>query len=71
MDTSRLPLLLSIVHQFAIYGEFEFAEPFGFGLINNIFRSQWNQAGTRVRYTHRSGWNVGEGAVGMERSEMT
>jgi hypothetical protein len=53
MDTGRLPLLLNVLHQFTIYGEFEFAEPFGSGHINNTFRSQWNQAGVRVRYTHQ------------------
>jgi hypothetical protein len=42
-----------ILGQFAIYGEFEFAEPFGSGHINSTYRSRWNQAGSRVRYTHQ------------------
>jgi Ser/Thr protein kinase RdoA (MazF antagonist) len=46
-------LLLGAIAQFSIYGEFEFAEPFGGGHINNTYRSQWNQAGVRVRYTHQ------------------
>ena len=46
-------LLREIPGRFAIYGEFEFAEPFGSGHINNTYRSRWNQAGTRVRYTHQ------------------
>ena len=53
MDKDNLPLLLGAIAQFSIYGEFEFAEPFGNGHINNTYRSQWNQAGVRVRYTHQ------------------
>jgi hypothetical protein len=43
----------SVIHQFAIYGEFESAKSFGTGHINNTYRSVWNQAGIRVRYTHQ------------------
>jgi Ser/Thr protein kinase RdoA (MazF antagonist) len=53
MSTDQLSLLLGALPQFAIYGEFESAEPFGGGHINNTYRSRWNQAGTRVRYTHQ------------------
>ncbi|GHT68323.1 mucin desulfatase [Spirochaetia bacterium] len=42
-----------IVNQFSIYGEFEAASPLGNGHINDTFLSQWNQAGTMVRYTHQ------------------
>jgi Ser/Thr protein kinase RdoA (MazF antagonist) len=48
-----LSLFSGVAHQFAIYGEFESVEPFGSGHINSTFRSRWNQAGTRVRYTHQ------------------
>jgi hypothetical protein len=53
MDTDRLALLRGVLNQFAIYGEFESAEPFGSGHINSTYRSQWNQAGARARYTHQ------------------
>jgi Ser/Thr protein kinase RdoA (MazF antagonist) len=53
MSTDQLSLLLGALPQFTIYGEFESAEPFGGGHINNTYRSRWNQAGTRVRYTHQ------------------
>ena len=43
----------SVIHRFAIYGEFEGAKSFGTGHINNTYRSVWNQAGTKVRYTHQ------------------
>ncbi|MDR2392571.1 MAG: aminoglycoside phosphotransferase family protein [Treponema sp.] len=39
--------------QFAIYGELAFVQPFGSGHINHTYRSQWNQAGTAVRYIHQ------------------
>jgi hypothetical protein len=39
--------------RFTIYGELETVEPFGSGHINGTFRSRWNQAGARVRYTHQ------------------
>jgi len=42
-----------IAGQFAIYGEFISAVSFGGGHINDTFRSEWNQAGTVVRYTHQ------------------
>ena len=51
MDTHTL--VEHTVRQFAIYGEFEKAEAFGSGHINDTYRSVWNQAGTRVRYTHQ------------------
>jgi Ser/Thr protein kinase RdoA (MazF antagonist) len=53
IDGTKLPPLGEIAGQFAIYGEFEAAGPFGGGHINDTFLSQWNQAGTRVRYTHQ------------------
>jgi hypothetical protein len=53
MDTGCSSLPGEVLEQFAIYGEFEFAEPFGSGHINNTFRSRWNQAGVKVRYTHQ------------------
>jgi hypothetical protein len=52
-NMDRSSLLFDVIHQFAIYGEFESVEPFGSGHINDTFRSRWNQAGTRVRYTHQ------------------
>jgi Ser/Thr protein kinase RdoA (MazF antagonist) len=52
-ETSRLSVLLDVVHQFFIYGEFETAAPFGSGHINDTFMSRWNQAGTRIRYLHQ------------------
>jgi len=42
-----------IIRQFAIYGEFIGAVSFGGGHINDTFCSEWNQAGTVVRYTHQ------------------
>jgi hypothetical protein len=53
MDTGCSSLPRELLSQFAIYGEFEFAEPFGSGHINNTYRSRWNQAGVRVRYIHQ------------------
>jgi thiamine kinase-like enzyme len=53
MDESHLRRLWEVLDQFAIYGELETIEPFGRGHINSTFRSQWNQAGVRVRYTHQ------------------
>ncbi|MDR1446252.1 MAG: aminoglycoside phosphotransferase family protein [Treponema sp.] len=53
METDRLSLLRGVIHQFAIYGDFESAEAFGSGHINSTFRSSWNQGGTRLRYTHQ------------------
>ena len=51
--TDRINVLKEIIRQFAIYGEFEKAEPFGGGHINSTFRSVWNQAGVKLRYTHQ------------------
>jgi Ser/Thr protein kinase RdoA (MazF antagonist) len=48
-----LNALLDCVRQFALYGEFEDASPFGNGHINDTFVSRWNQAGTLVRYLHQ------------------
>ncbi|MDR2371486.1 MAG: aminoglycoside phosphotransferase family protein [Treponema sp.] len=45
--------LKDVADQFAIYGEFEGAEPFGRGHINATFVSRWNQAGAPVRYLHQ------------------
>jgi Ser/Thr protein kinase RdoA (MazF antagonist) len=53
MAEDRLSLLLDLVNQFSIYGEFETAAAFGTGHINDTFMSRWNQAGTRVRYLHQ------------------
>jgi len=46
-------VIKDIISQFAIYGEFLGARPFGNGHINDTFLSCWNQAGTEVRYTHQ------------------
>jgi len=46
-------LLGEIVNQFAIYGDFKTAEPFGSGHINSTFASLWNQAGVSLRYIHQ------------------
>lgn len=46
-------LLFDAVRQFAIYGDFEEAKPFGCGHINSTWLSQWNQAGTKLRYIHQ------------------
>ena len=43
----------AVARLFIIYGEFENAEPFGGGHINDTFASSWNQAGTRLRYLHQ------------------
>ncbi|MDR2742859.1 MAG: aminoglycoside phosphotransferase family protein [Treponema sp.] len=53
MDSGCSPLSWEVLSRFAIYGEFESAESFGSGHINNTYRSRWNQAGVRVRYTHQ------------------
>jgi Ser/Thr protein kinase RdoA (MazF antagonist) len=52
-EARRLSVLLDLIHQFSIYGEFESAAPFGSGHINDTFVSRWNQAGTGVRYLHQ------------------
>jgi len=46
-------LLEEIIHDFAIYGDFEETKPFGSGHINSTFQSVWNQAGIKLRYTHQ------------------
>jgi hypothetical protein len=48
----RAPLK-SIIGEFSIYGEFEGVEAFGSGHINHTYRSQWDQGGVQVRYTHQ------------------
>ena len=53
MTEDRLPLLYSILDQFALYGDFETASPYGTGHINSTFMSRWNQSGTRIRYLHQ------------------
>jgi Ser/Thr protein kinase RdoA (MazF antagonist) len=52
MSFSRT-ILRGLAEQFAIYGEFESAAPFGKGHINETFASRWNQGGTPVRYLHQ------------------
>jgi len=42
-----------IIHQFAVFGDFLNAKPFGSGHINSTFLSKWNQAGVTVRYIHQ------------------
>ncbi|MCL2318545.1 MAG: aminoglycoside phosphotransferase family protein [Treponema sp.] len=46
-------MINEVIHQFAIYGEFEGVKAFGSGHINSTFQSVWNQAGTKLRYTHQ------------------
>ena len=46
-------MVADIVGQFVIYGEYTGSSAFGGGHINDTFRSEWNQAGVRVRYTHQ------------------
>jgi Ser/Thr protein kinase RdoA (MazF antagonist) len=53
MVQDYVSLLLGILPQFLIYGELESTEPLGGGHINHTYRSQWNQAGVKVRYTHQ------------------
>ena len=42
-----------VFSRFALYGDLESFKSFGKGHINNTFLSAWNQAGTKVRYTHQ------------------
>jgi Ser/Thr protein kinase RdoA (MazF antagonist) len=42
-----------IITQFAIYGDLIGIRPFGNGHINSTYVSEWNQAGTIVRYLHQ------------------
>jgi hypothetical protein len=53
MTQNHLDILKGLIHQFSIYGDCEGIEAFGSGHINNTYRSVWNQAGVRVRYTHQ------------------
>ncbi|MDR2630277.1 MAG: aminoglycoside phosphotransferase family protein [Spirochaetaceae bacterium] len=53
MIPDGLSLLLGLIDGFTIYGEVESAEPYGSGHINHTFMSQWDQAGTKVRYLHQ------------------
>ncbi|MCL2557149.1 MAG: aminoglycoside phosphotransferase family protein [Treponema sp.] len=46
-------MLQEAIPQFAIYGDFVNAAPFGNGHINETFLSVWNQAGVRARYVHQ------------------
>jgi Ser/Thr protein kinase RdoA (MazF antagonist) len=50
---TKVSLLEELIPRFAIYGELENLKAFGKGHINDTFLSTWNQAGTRVRYTHQ------------------
>ena len=52
-DHTPLTRLREIINEFMIYGELEEIRPLGKGHINVTFLSQWNQGGTRVRYTHQ------------------
>lgn len=45
--------IVELLSRFAIYGDLLTIEPFGNGHINSTFVSQWNQAGTIVRYIHQ------------------
>jgi hypothetical protein len=49
----KTALLAEILGDFFIYGDFEELSPFGKGHINDTFLSCWNQAGSKVRYTHQ------------------
>ena len=42
--------LSSLASQFCIYGDFRGAEPYGSGHINDTYKVDFDQAGTRVRY---------------------
>lgn len=42
--------LYQITGQFLIYGDFREAEPYGSGHINDTYKVEFDQAGTRVRY---------------------
>ena len=45
--------ILSVIREFAIYGDFVSCKPVGNGHINNTYRSTFNQAGREIRYTHQ------------------
>jgi Ser/Thr protein kinase RdoA (MazF antagonist) len=53
MIPTRLSLLLGLIEQFSLYGDFEIAVPYGSGHINDTFMSRWDQAGVKVRYVHQ------------------
>jgi hypothetical protein len=53
MTPTRLSLLLGLIDQFSLYGDFEIAVPYGSGHINDTFMSRWDQAGVKVRYVHQ------------------
>jgi hypothetical protein len=42
--------LTAVARQFAVYGRFRGAAPYGNGHINDTFVVHFDQAGTRVRY---------------------
>jgi hypothetical protein len=52
-ETNPLARLEEIISDFLIYGDLENILPLGKGHINDSFISQWNQGGTKVRYTHQ------------------
>jgi hypothetical protein len=53
MSKDYIALLKSILGEFSIHGEFEGFQTFGSGHINHTYRSQWDQGGVKVRYTHQ------------------
>jgi hypothetical protein len=53
MGNDYAALLKNILDEFSVYGEFEGFQTFGSGHINNTYRSQWDQGGVKVRYTHQ------------------
>jgi len=59
MIQNRLAVLQGLINQFLIYGDCESIEAFGSGHINSTYRSVWNQAGVRVRYTQPPGFDRG------------
>ena len=50
---NSLARLKEIVNDFFIYGDLQEISPLGNGHINDTFLSQWNQGGSKVRYTHQ------------------
>jgi hypothetical protein len=53
MSKDYTALLKSTIGEFSVYGEFDGLWTFGSGHINNTYRSQWDQGGVKVRYTHQ------------------
>ncbi|HTL57290.1 MAG TPA: hypothetical protein VL361_16520, partial [Candidatus Limnocylindrales bacterium] len=47
---SSLPDLHAIANAFNLHGEFLSAAPYGSGHINDTYRAEFNQGGTRVNY---------------------